>query len=109
MARTLQVEPAGLSADAPLVGQLDSLTAVELKTRIEFDLGVEVPVAVFFDGNSADVLASLLLEQLSAVEADGEESEVAELLASLEGMSEEEARGLLVSAEETRADEGADA
>ncbi|HTP33434.1 MAG TPA: thioester reductase domain-containing protein, partial [Candidatus Acidoferrales bacterium] len=63
LASTLRVPISGLQADAPLSSQVDSLMAVELKTRIESDLGVAVPVAAFFDGKSAMDLAEVLLEQ----------------------------------------------
>jgi thioester reductase-like protein len=52
-----------IQADAPLSGQVDSLMGVELKTRIESDLEVAVPVAAFFDGKSAAELAQVLLQE----------------------------------------------
>jgi thioester reductase-like protein len=59
----LRVPVSILQADAPLSSQVDSLMAVELKTRIESDLEVAVPVAAFFDGKSAAELAEVLLQE----------------------------------------------
>ena len=53
LASTLRVPVSILQADAPFSSQVDSLMAVELKSRIDSDLAVAVPVAVFFDGKSA--------------------------------------------------------
>jgi len=63
LASTLRVPVNSLQADAPLSSQVDSLMAVELKTRIESDLEVSVPIAVFFDGKSAAELAQVLLQE----------------------------------------------
>ena len=63
LSATLRVPVSSLLADAPLSSLVDSLMAVELKTRIESDLEVAVPVAAFFDGKSAAELAQVLLEK----------------------------------------------
>jgi phthiocerol/phenolphthiocerol synthesis type-I polyketide synthase C len=42
----------------------DSLMAIELRNRLEIDLGVAVPVVRFLDGVSLEVIAGELLEQL---------------------------------------------
>jgi thioester reductase-like protein len=63
LAGSLRVPLSSLQADAPLSSQVDSLMAVELKTRIETDLEVPVPVAAFFDGKSAAELAQVLLQE----------------------------------------------
>ncbi len=44
---------------------VDSLMAVELMHRIEADLRVTVPVAVFFDGSRLGDLAGIVLDQLA--------------------------------------------
>jgi len=61
LAETLRKQPRELDVDAPLIGMLDSLMAVELKTRIEMDLRVEVPVAAIFEGDSIRELSQYLL------------------------------------------------
>jgi thioester reductase-like protein len=63
LASTLRVPVSTLEADAPLSGQVDSLMGVELKTRIESDLEVAVPIAAFFDGKTAAELAQVLLQE----------------------------------------------
>jgi thioester reductase-like protein len=62
----LCIQPSSLDAAAPLATQLDSLMAVELKQRLESRLGLQVPVAWFFDGKSLGQLAELLAGQLAA-------------------------------------------
>ncbi len=48
---------------------IDSLMAVELKNRMELDLGVDVPVVRFFQGPTVVQLATLLFDQLAETEA----------------------------------------
>lgn len=54
-----------LDANQPLsrLG-FDSLMAIELRNRLEIDLGVAVPVVRFLDGVSLEAIAGKLLEQL---------------------------------------------
>jgi acyl carrier protein len=64
-ARVLRLPAAALDVEQPLnnVG-IDSLMAIELKNRIESDLGVTVPMVKFLEGPSVRGLADYLAEQL---------------------------------------------
>jgi myxalamid-type polyketide synthase MxaB len=68
LAGTLRKQPDEIDVDVPLIGMLDSLMAVELKTRIETDLRIEVPVAAIFEGNSIRELSRHLLAGVAAAE-----------------------------------------
>ena len=59
-----------VEVDWPLTKQgLDSLLAVELKHRIESDLGVSVPVAKLLQGVDIDQLATFILSQVMLTDA----------------------------------------
>ncbi|MFQ6029217.1 MAG: SDR family NAD(P)-dependent oxidoreductase, partial [Dehalococcoidia bacterium] len=66
LGRVLQIDPSRLDLQKPMnsVG-LDSLMAVELKTRIETDLGVTVPMVRFIQGPNISQLATQLLALLT--------------------------------------------
>jgi acyl transferase domain-containing protein len=73
-ARCLGLEPAGLEREVPLQNLgLDSMLALEVRTRITETLGVEVPLAALLDGGSVDMLAAAVLEDwdTAATEARG--------------------------------------
>jgi acyl transferase domain-containing protein len=98
LAHSKGVPPDAVDTRTGLRDQLDSLMAVELKTRIEAQLGVEVPVAAFFDGSTPEDLAAALLDALDARVAAaraGEDEGLAELVEAIAGLSDEEARRLL--------------
>jgi acyl carrier protein len=98
LARTLGLPVAAVDRETPLVAQIDSLMAVELKTRIEVDLELEVPVAAFFEGRAVGGLAALVSALLAGSGAGGEQeaaAELEELLAEIEGLSDEEAEARL--------------
>ncbi|WP_394823177.1 SDR family NAD(P)-dependent oxidoreductase [Pendulispora albinea] len=70
IARTLRVAPSKLEVAHPLKGKgIDSLMAMELKNRIEAELGVALPVVKFLAGPSVAELAADLLERFAAEDA----------------------------------------
>jgi hypothetical protein len=85
----------GIETDVPLLDQLDSLMAVELKTRMEAALRVPVPIAAFLQGNSIRELAGELAGRLEAsAPALADPELLAAVLEGLEEMDEDEARAL---------------
>jgi myxalamid-type polyketide synthase MxaE and MxaD len=67
LARVLGSSASDLDAQQPLSNLgIDSLMAVELRTRIQTDLGVMVPIAHVLAGPSLQHISRLLLEQLTA-------------------------------------------
>lgn len=72
IADTLRLDLAQLPVDQPLhtLG-LDSLMTVELSHRIKSELNVEIPMVRLLEGISVEGLATLTLEQLTAVQQDG--------------------------------------
>jgi acyl-CoA synthetase (AMP-forming)/AMP-acid ligase II/acyl carrier protein len=66
-AQVLQLSPAGLLPEQPLstLG-VDSLTAVELKNRIDARLHISIPVSIFLTGASAREVAQFALARLEA-------------------------------------------
>ena len=66
-ARVLRLSSAVLDVEQPLnnVG-IDSLMAIELKNRIESDLGVTVPMVKFLEGPSVRDLAGFVVEEMHA-------------------------------------------
>ncbi len=109
LAATTGLAVSKLDSKIPLVEQLDSLMAVELKMRIESTLRIEVPVAAFFDGKDSDELSALIVqairgrEVVSSLATQREDESIAEVLTRIENLSEEEARALL---ERERSDRG---
>jgi acyl transferase domain-containing protein/acyl-CoA synthetase (AMP-forming)/AMP-acid ligase II/thioesterase domain-containing protein/acyl carrier protein len=68
VARPLGIAPSRLDIRQPLHNLgIDSLMALELKGRIEGELGLLVPVAQFLEGPSVARLAALLLDQLGVL------------------------------------------
>jgi acyl carrier protein len=66
VARVLRLQPSRLDPRRPLVQLgLDSLMGVELRNRIETDLGVAIPLTRLFRDSSVARLGSEILEQLS--------------------------------------------
>jgi acyl transferase domain-containing protein len=71
VARVLGLSPANLDAHQPLNRfGLDSLMAVEVKNRIELDLGAHIPVVRLLQGLSLAHIADQLAGQLTAVGGD---------------------------------------
>jgi acyl transferase domain-containing protein len=66
VARSFRMPVAKISTEQPLNSMgIDSLTAIEVKRRVESDLGVIVPVVALLQGPSIAQLAELLLDELS--------------------------------------------
>lgn len=70
VARVLDLAPSKINVQQPVntIG-LDSLMAIQLKNRIEGDLGVNVPVATFLRGASIAELTLQLLPDLSGTDS----------------------------------------
>jgi NADPH:quinone reductase-like Zn-dependent oxidoreductase/acyl carrier protein len=110
IAQVLRCSPSRVDAHLPLnrLG-IDSLMAVELKNRVEDDLGTSVPVTALLQGPSLSQLATQLLEGLDAPAADTSwDPEEAEdgIEAQVEGLTDEEVDALLrdLGKEEERAE-----
>jgi acyl carrier protein len=108
VARVLGLSPSKLDLQQPLIHLgLDSLMTVELKSRIAVDLKVNVPVAKFLQGFSADQIVTEVLDQLAteaanplaplapAVAQPGEQHDADRLLANLDQLSDEQVGSLL--------------
>jgi acyl transferase domain-containing protein len=101
-ARVLRLSAAALDVEQPLnnVG-IDSLMAIELKNRIEADLGVSVPMVKFLEGPSVRDLAQFLAGQMAPLpaptpSADGMDAQAAgQLLARLDDLSDDQVDALL--------------
>jgi len=79
LASVLGASSVAVSVEQPLSTMgIDSLMAVELRTKIQSELGVVVPIARVLEGPTLRQLTALLLEQLTAqwlTEASGEGEE----------------------------------
>jgi acyl transferase domain-containing protein/acyl-CoA synthetase (AMP-forming)/AMP-acid ligase II/acyl carrier protein len=111
-ARVLRLSSDALDVEHPLnnVG-IDSLMAIELKNRIETDLGVTVPMVKFLEGPSVRDLANYIAEHLVSARAahttsgDGLDAHAAgALLDRLDALSDDQVDALL--AELTAAEKG---
>jgi acyl transferase domain-containing protein/aryl carrier-like protein len=104
LARVLGLSPSKLDVRQPLnrLG-LDSLMAVELKNRIELDIGVLIPMVRLLQGPSLAQIAGQLAEQLEAgaeavrpaPAAAAPPVAAADLLAKVDEMSDEEVEAML--------------
>ena len=71
IAKVLRMPKAKVSVDSPLTDHgLDSLMALELKTRVDRDLEVDVPMTALLQGPTLQQLAERLLRQISTAPAD---------------------------------------
>ncbi|MFQ5794194.1 MAG: type I polyketide synthase [Candidatus Bipolaricaulia bacterium] len=101
VARVLGLSASKLDVQQPLNNLgLDSLMAVELKNRIEIDLGVVVPVVNFLQGFSIVQFTKQMLDQLTAVASTPSaplvgRGDAEQLLAQLDQLSDEEVDSLL--------------
>jgi acyl transferase domain-containing protein/acyl-CoA synthetase (AMP-forming)/AMP-acid ligase II/acyl carrier protein len=109
--RVLRLAAAALDVELPLNSLgIDSLMAIELKNRIEADLGVTVPMVKFLEGPSVRDLAGYVAEHLIPLLAvrpavAGPDADAAQdLLARLDGLSDDQVDALL--AEMTAAGKG---
>ena len=101
LARLLGTAPSRLSIEDPLdrLG-IDSLVAIQLKNRIERDLGLLVPVGAMMRGASvsdvANQLAALALTRESPLAAHEEaDDEIERVLAEVEALPDAVAHGLV--------------
>jgi short-subunit dehydrogenase/acyl carrier protein len=83
LAQVLRAAPSGIDVEQPWSNLgIDSLMAIELRTKIQTDLRVVVPIAQVLQGPTLRRMAALLLEQLTthwlaeAPPSDGQEWEV---------------------------------
>jgi NADPH:quinone reductase-like Zn-dependent oxidoreductase/SAM-dependent methyltransferase/aryl carrier-like protein len=112
VARVLGASPAKLDVDQPLneLG-LDSLMAVELRNRVEVDLGTAVPVTLLLQRPSLARLAKQLLEQLTSPAAApaatplSRKESAEELLGKVDQLSDEEVDSLLSEMVEEETDD----
>lgn len=95
-AKVLEVAQSELDVRQPLnrLG-IDSLTAVELRNRIEADMGVSVTVVDFLEGASLADLAKIVVGQLSNGSTKTEAERLARARQQLDGMSDEAVKALL--------------
>jgi phthiocerol/phenolphthiocerol synthesis type-I polyketide synthase D len=78
-ARVLKLAPSALDVEQSLSGLgIDSLMAIELKNRIEADLGATVPMVKFLEGPSVRDLSEYLATQLVPLNAQFRGSQPAE-------------------------------
>ena len=96
MAGILQLAPSEVSLNQPLNSLgIDSLTAVEIRNRIESDFQVRVPITSLLEGSSGDDLAGNILRQLQAKSSDVPARRAARITQQIEQMSDEAVRALL--------------
>jgi acyl transferase domain-containing protein/acyl-CoA synthetase (AMP-forming)/AMP-acid ligase II/acyl carrier protein len=103
-ARVLRLPAANLDTELPLnhLG-IDSLMAIELKNRIEADLGVSVPMVKFLEGPSVRDLAGFLADKLAPAEVTAApptvppvfDADAADLLARIDTLSDDQVDALL--------------
>ena len=71
-AAVLRLDPATLDVHEPLTAfGIDSLMAVELKNRVDRDLGLSVPLVHYLDGSDLGRLAEVLLDNVDAAHRTG--------------------------------------
>jgi acyl transferase domain-containing protein/acyl-CoA synthetase (AMP-forming)/AMP-acid ligase II/acyl carrier protein len=105
-ARVLRLSATALDIDQPLnnVG-IDSLMAIELKNRIEADLGVTVPMVKFLEGPTVRDLAAYVSARFAGAPTAGPApSDAGQLLDRLDDLSDDQVDALL--AEMTAAEKG---
>lgn len=73
---------------------LDSLMAVELRKRVQRELGLKLSATVVFNYPHIEALSTYLLEELGLVEADGSADDEAAAVAALEAAAAAEVDGL---------------
>jgi hypothetical protein len=91
----LRLDVEAIDVREPLIAfGIASLMAVELKNRVDRDLGLAVPLVHYLDGSSIGRLAEVLFERVDGPAAAGA-SEEERLLAQLPEMSDAEIDTLL--------------
>ncbi|MGE0605775.1 MAG: SDR family NAD(P)-dependent oxidoreductase [Pirellulales bacterium] len=98
VARALELQPEELDIHQPIntLG-FDSLMAVEVKNRLEMDLGIQFNLASFLEGPTIHELAPVVLRLLTSETAAAAQTshDPQELLQGLDAMSDEEVAALL--------------
>lgn len=75
---------------------LDSLMGLELKNRIEANLGIDLPVTTMLQDPSVSRMIGDLIEQITKVDSDEIESDQAtEMMERVEELSEEDVKAML--------------
>jgi acyl carrier protein len=70
LAGVLGTSPERLDVERPLAELgIDSLMAVEIMSRLQADVGIEIPPAKLMEGTSLAGLASFLVDELTAANA----------------------------------------
>lgn len=97
LARALKMPADRLNLEQPFTSLgLDSLMAMELKARIETDLGVNIPLVTFMEHPTIAQMTDELLASITATSHDLEAAEsAAHLLAQLDSLSDEEVEAYL--------------
>jgi acyl transferase domain-containing protein len=91
----LRLDPNSIDVREPLTAfGIDSLMAVELKNRVDRDLGLAVPLVHYLDGSGIGRLAEILLERVAGAAPAGA-GEEEQLLAQLPEMSDADVDVLL--------------
>ncbi|WP_243644247.1 type I polyketide synthase [Paenibacillus pinisoli] len=91
----LRINRSQLSPEQPLsIWGLDSMMAIEMKNRIESNLGTSVAVVELLKGSSVSQLTAMLLSQL-ADEMKELDADLKELLSEADSLSLEEVEALL--------------
>lgn len=65
LSNSLQLLPHEVALDRPLTTWLDSLMAFSLRSRIEADLEIRIPIESFFGNNNLTNLSQLILDRLT--------------------------------------------
>ncbi|QQP95867.1 type I polyketide synthase [Lysobacter enzymogenes] len=94
--RILRADPAALDLDDSIsqLG-LDSMMAIEMKNRIEHSLRVGLSVLELLKGATPNQLGALLAAQIQADRVAAQDAAVAEVLAQMSELSEEQLESLL--------------
>lgn len=65
LSNSLQLLPHEIASDHPLTMWLDSLMAFSLRSRLEVDLEISIPIKSFFGDNNLITLTQLILDRLT--------------------------------------------
>ena len=98
----LRLDPSTIDVGEPLTSfGIDSLMAVELKNRVDRDLGLSVPLVHYLDGSDLGRLAEVLLDNVDAAHRTGvtpdtlDTAAAAELLTRLDRLADDDVDRLL--------------